>query len=174
MPTFDERIHAALTLPDAFAYFGDRDLGVTWGFAEVGTMHRDADPLTESNHVIAWGQLSKAFPDDVELTRFTHWACGWVEQILVRVIENGKPTAAFMAVVRLQERLEHYPVLDEIDFSAREWDDLVLTLTNCYDIAPDDASSLASFAEWNSSEDLTTETVERACIDWTHDHTKGA
>jgi hypothetical protein len=174
MPTLDERIHAALTLPDAFAYFGDRDLGVSWGFAGIGTTNRDADPLTESNHVIAWKDLSEAFPDDVELLHSTHWMCGWVDEILVRVVEQGKPTAAFMAVVRLQERLEHYPVLDETDFSAREWDDLVLTLTNCYEVAPADAASLASFAEWGSSEDLDTETVERARGDWAHDHPKGA
>jgi hypothetical protein len=54
----------------------------------------------------------------VEVHRFGHWSPGWFEIILVR-----PGTAAAEVAVEIEERLEDYPLLDEEDFSRREWED---------------------------------------------------
>jgi len=147
---------------DSFAYFGDRDLFGTWGFAGVGSLTRDSDPLEESNHVTIWRDLESRFPDDVALERMSHCLVGWIEQILVHVYaDDGSITPAFQAVVNWIEKLEDYPVADEEDLNERELDDLLDTLTACYDIPEDQVAEFASWAEYGSSEELLDEQVHK-------------
>lgn len=49
--------------------------------------------------------------------RASHWACGWVETILVR---DDAPEEILQAAGEIVASLEDYPVLDEEDFSRRE------------------------------------------------------
>jgi hypothetical protein len=55
--------------------------------------------------------------ETVIVVRESHWAVGWVEWIAV----HASDTRALEECDRLLARLENYPVLDEDDFSEREW-----------------------------------------------------
>jgi hypothetical protein len=122
----DKLIQDALARPSDFAYFGDNDdLFVTWGLCGP-SMHRDSDCLQESNYITIWNDLFGKFPDDVSELHSNHWAVGWIDQIMVRVIDDeGNPTPAFEALIEWNDALNDYPVADEDDFSRREWEDFV-------------------------------------------------
>lgn len=94
--------------------------------AIVYTGNRDSGLLTESNA----GQIAKrmarftrglfptAWPE-----RHSHWAAGHVDGFVIRVyVRNGKGiTQAFREWCKIQEELASHPVLDESDWSAREY-----------------------------------------------------
>lgn len=79
----------------------------------VMARNRDSDLLTESNWDCAVKQLGGE-SDNVVIHRFGHWACGWLEYLCVTeaMREQGQAIA---------DSLEDYPVLDETDYSEREW-----------------------------------------------------
>ena len=77
---------------------------------------RDSGPLDESNFESARKALEK-FGEDTEVHRFGHWGPGWFEIILVRPDTEAASEAASMAAA-----LSDYPILDEEDFSRREWE----------------------------------------------------
>lgn len=64
--------------------------------------------------------------------RHHHWACGWIDGFAIRVFRDGQITEAFKAYHDTAERLADYPVLDEEDYSRREYD---ATLENIADAA---------------------------------------
>jgi hypothetical protein len=143
MLTFDEAITVALTPPDEFAYHGSRALFETWGVTPF-EQPRGSDPLAQSNFAVISGDLTARFPDDVAVERFHHWACGWIDTLLVRVKgPNGTATEAFRAVHEWCERLAHYPAADDTDLSAREHEALLATLADSYGVAEDQADAVA-------------------------------
>ena len=77
---------------------------------------RDSGPLAESNFSVFLGIVGGE-SDDVEVHRFGHWGPGWFEIILVR-----PGTKAATEAERAESSLDDYPVLDEMDYSAREWE----------------------------------------------------
>lgn len=121
MMTIDQEIiNRALERPSDFAYFGDKPLFETWGLCGPMT-HRDADALTKSNYRVILKDLQERFSDDIEadieVLSSSHWAVGWTEQIMVRVLDDeGEPTEAFAAVLDWADALENYPVADEQDY----------------------------------------------------------
>lgn len=80
----------------------------------IVTRTRDSDVLGESNFAAALRILGGE-SDTCEVHRFGHWACGWFEVVLL------DPCRATEAET-IASMLEGYPVLDEDDLSAREWD----------------------------------------------------
>lgn len=84
-----------------------------WLVAPVGRT-RNSDPLAESNFSAFLGIVGGE-SDDVEVHRFGHWGPGWFEIILVR-----PGTKAATEAERAESSLADYPVLDEMDYSARE------------------------------------------------------
>lgn len=89
------------------------------------THNRDSGLLDQSN-AAAIGKALEPFtgeddPDAVA-ERHDHWACGWIDGFAVRVFKDGAITAAFRVYHELAERLEDYPLLDETDYSNREYD----------------------------------------------------
>ena len=92
------------------------------------TRTRDSDPLTESNFNTSLEMLGGENRDgaderseyygDVIVEHWTHWGPGWVEQILVHYKAKDK----IQILKDIKDRMENYPVLDEEDFSQREWD----------------------------------------------------
>lgn len=86
-----------------------------WLVAPVGRT-RDSDPLAESNFS-AFLRIVGGESDDVEVHRFGHWGPGWYEIILVR-----PGTTAATEAERAESSLTDYPVLDDMDYSAREWE----------------------------------------------------
>ena len=77
---------------------------------------RDSGPFEESNFDAALILLGGE-SDTVEVHRFGHWGPGWFEIILVA---PGSPQAD--TAREIESRLEEYPLLDEDDFSSREYD----------------------------------------------------
>ena len=87
--------------------------------------HRDSGLLDQSNAE----QISKALapftegddPDVVEESH-SHWAVGHIDGFSLRVFRNGEITEAFRTFHGLMESLVTYPILDEEDFSNREYE----------------------------------------------------
>lgn len=80
---------------------------------------RDSDILEESNFAAATKTLQETGPEgeDWENHRFGHWGCGWLEILIVR----PETKAAEMAE-EMEAALSDYPVLDDDDYSRREWE----------------------------------------------------
>ena len=74
--------------------------------------------LEASNFAVMQQILDKLDPDfeDHEVHRFGHWGPGWFEIILVR-----PDTACAKEAEECAGALENYPVLDDSDFSEREF-----------------------------------------------------
>jgi hypothetical protein len=85
---------------------------------------RDSGPLEESNFNAALALLGGE-SDTVEVHRFGHWGPGWYEIILVA---PDSPQAD--AARDIEARLDDYPLLDEDDFSAREYEQASETWSN--------------------------------------------
>ena len=96
------------------------------------THNRDSGLLDQSNAA----QVSEALeqfadgddPDVVEESH-SHWAVGYVEGFSLRVFRNGKITDAFRTFEELMERLAIYPILNEDDYSRREYEATVENLS---------------------------------------------
>lgn len=127
---------AALERPGSFAYFGGVELFWSWGLAPVAQT-RDSDPLERSNYRRILQDMMKAAPDEdmgehvlswVTDFRSSHWAYGWMEQILVRVLYDPEEgiappniTAPFRMIAEIADYTDkEYPVYDEEDYSKLE------------------------------------------------------
>src|SRR5258708_27016360 len=67
---------------------------------------------------------------DYEERTFGHWANGWFSLLLVR-----PNTPAHKVAEEIESALDGYPVLDESDFSDREYEAAQETWKNCYNNA---------------------------------------
>ena len=77
---------------------------------------RGSKPFEESNFDAALRALGGE-SDTVEVHRFGHWGPGWYEIIIV---DPDSPQAVIAQEIEC--KLENYPLLDEDDFSAREYE----------------------------------------------------
>ena len=90
-----------------------------WLLAPV-SQTRDSGELDQSNFAVALEMLGGE-SETVEVHRFGHWGPGWYEIIIV----DPADTARVSILETIADRLENYPVLDEDDYSNREWDSFV-------------------------------------------------
>jgi hypothetical protein len=110
-------------IPD-FGWYGDEDLGVTWAFCF--SKNRDSGLLEESN----FDTVKRIFNDegfeegqDWSDVRCNHWAVGWVDYILVRMLDDeGRYTPIAVVALDIRDKLMDYPLLDEEDHSRREFE----------------------------------------------------
>jgi hypothetical protein len=65
--------------------------------------------------------------ETVEVHRFGHWGPGWFEIIIVDPSDSERVEIA----TDIENRLEDYPILDETDFSEREWNEKQEYWDNC-------------------------------------------
>lgn len=78
--------------------------------------NRDSGELDQSNFDAALKSLGGE-SDTVEVHRFGHWGPGWFEIILI------KPGSTQVEIGEsIEASLSDYPILDEEDFSSREWE----------------------------------------------------
>ena len=111
------------TMPES--YFGE-----SWfEYYVFLSQHRDSDILTQSNFQCALAQLGGE-SETVFIVRENHCAVGWVEWIAI----HGSDTDAIEIANNILELIEGYPVLNDEDFSSREWDAAQDTWNNCYDL----------------------------------------
>lgn len=91
-----------------------------WGAVGIGPCgrSRDSESLEVSNYETAQAILRDAGAR-FDTPEFGHWAVGWVREIA----HDAADTATVAAVASIRARLEDYPVLDEADYSDREWAD---------------------------------------------------
>ena len=96
--------------------------GVEW--ALLYTHNRDSTILDQSNSAV----IKKAMDEflnkgDIVESESSHWAVGWVAGYAIRVYDDeGNITPAFTKFAEMQLAKDDYPVLDESDYSEREWE----------------------------------------------------
>jgi len=91
--------------------------------------NRDSDLLTESNWDCALERLGGE-SETVEILRFGHWACGWLEYLCVRAESDSYKIAQ-----DIESELESYPVLNQEDFSEREQNEACRVWKELYDVS---------------------------------------
>lgn len=110
---------------DSFAWFRRRELADPDAWAVVYTHHRDSGLLAESNAGVITTTLepfTAGDDPDVVGESHGHWAVGHIDGFSIRVFKGGEITDAFRTYHALAERMENYPILDESDYSQREYD----------------------------------------------------
>jgi hypothetical protein len=120
---------------ECFCWDRERDIPDPNNWAIFYTHHRNSGLLDQSNA----DQVAKALEpftdsDDPDLVFETHdhWAVGHVDGFSIKVYRDGEITDAFKTYHDLAERLTEYPILDEADYSRREYE---ATLENINDAA---------------------------------------
>ena len=120
---------------DCFCWHRSRDLDDADRWAILYTHNRDSGLLDQSN-AAAIEKVMEPFTEtddpDVVFESHSHWAVGHIDGMSIRVFRDGQITKAFQAYHALAERLADYPILDEEDYSRREFDQ---TLANLPDAA---------------------------------------
>lgn len=81
---------------------------------------RDGDLLEQSNFDVLLERLGGEKDGVVEVVHFSHWACGWVETILVSVKAKRK----LKLLMEQLNALEEYAVLDDEHFHELEREDM--------------------------------------------------
>jgi len=120
---------------ECFAWHRASDLDDADNWCLVYTHHRDSELLDQSNAVVIEKMLepfTKGKNPDVVAEHHHHWAVGWADGYGIRVFRRGRITKALRKYHELAVRLADYPVLDEEDYSAREYE---ATLKNLADAA---------------------------------------
>ena len=85
------------------------------------TITRDSYILDVSNYETIKAELESQFEIDGELiivANFGHWACGWIESIMI----HETHIKALQFADEVKEALNNYPVYDDEDYSKREYD----------------------------------------------------
>ena len=59
-----------------------------------------------------------------------HWAVGHIDGFSIRVFKDGEITPAFRTYHALAERMANYPILDESDYSQKEYDATLANITH--------------------------------------------
>jgi hypothetical protein len=90
------------------------------------TSHRDSGLLCQSNEKVISDRL-RPFSDgddpDLVFESHSHWACGHIDGFSIRVFKPDRSiTPAFEEFCRIKQDLENYPVLNESDYSDREYE----------------------------------------------------
>jgi hypothetical protein len=120
---------------NCFVWFRRNELEDADQWAVIYTHHRDSGLLDQSNAVVI-EKAMKPFSDgrdpDVVYESHNHWAVGHVDGFSIRVFKDGEITKAFEKYHELARQLDDYPILDESDYSDREFE---ATLENIKDAA---------------------------------------
>lgn len=108
---------------ESFGWHDKPDDAENWTI--VYTSNRDSRLIEQSNAAAIEKAMEPFFDSDdpdIQSESHNHWAVGYVDGYAIRVYRDGQITEAFKAYVELMERLEDYPLLDEEDYSRREYE----------------------------------------------------
>ena len=123
--------------PDT-VYRGEHPLGKTW--AITFSVNRDSDLLSRTNWDVITADMQKRFPKSTDVERFSHWAVGWVDYFVVRMLDRqGQVTKAGIAALEWQGALENYPIADEEEFSKREFEESHEAIQSLVSVSGEDA-----------------------------------
>jgi len=110
---------------DSFAWHRAYDLDDADAWLIWYTSHRDAGLLEQSNEKAINKRLQpfvEGNDPDLVFESHSHWAVGHVDGFSIRVFKADGITPAFEEFCRIKEELEAYPVLDESNYSNREYE----------------------------------------------------
>ncbi len=108
-----------------FVWFRERELKKPEDWAVIYQSHRDSGLLDQSNAAViakAMQPFSTGDDPNVVFESHSHWAVGHIDGFSVRVFKRGQITKAFRTYHQLAERMDAYPILDESDYSNREYE----------------------------------------------------
>ena len=120
---------------NCFVWFPPDELQDRDQWAIIYTHNRDSSLIDQSNAAViekAMEPFTEGEERDVLFESHTHWAVGHIDGFSVRVFKNGEITTAFKTYYELAQQMEAYPILDESDYSDREYE---ATLENIEDAA---------------------------------------
>lgn len=115
---------------ESFAWWGSPDDSEKWTIYTPS--HRDSGLLEESNAEAIRKELSQ-FEGDFEQQSHNHWAVGHVNSMIIRVYaKRGKDkiTPVFRKFCELQDFMQGYPILDETDYSRRQYEAAVENISS--------------------------------------------
>ena len=146
---------------ESFCWFRRDEVEDPESWAILYTRHRDSGLLDQSNASViekAMETFTEADDPDVVFENHSHWAVGHVDGFSIRVFHNGEITEAFKAYHELTEQLAIYPILNEEDYSQREFEATLENLTDAawrlkdeYDIPEDWESNVYGWLSDNDS-----------------------
>ena len=120
---------------ECFCWDRERDVPDSDNWAIFYTHNRDSGLLDQSNA----DQIAKAMEPfthgddpDVVMESHSHWAVGHVDGFSIRVYRDPQITDAFRKYHDLMEQMDGYPILNEEDYSNKEYE---ATLENISDSA---------------------------------------
>lgn len=102
-------------------------------WAIIYTHNRDSGLLSLSNAAAianAMEPFTEGDDPDVVMESHSHWAVGYVDGFSIRVYRDGEITDAFKSYHDLSEQLADYPILDESDYSEREYEATIENITD--------------------------------------------
>ena len=127
-----------------FSWHRQNDIKKPDDWAIIYTHHRDSDLLDQSNAEViaeAMQPFTEGDDPDVVFESHNHWAVGHVDGFSIMVFRDGQITVAFRTYHELSLRLADYPVLNEENYSAKEYEatieniaDAAWRLKNRYDL----------------------------------------
>ncbi|MEZ5943954.1 MAG: hypothetical protein R3C18_21365 [Planctomycetaceae bacterium] len=120
---------------ECFVWWRESELDSPENWMIHYTHHRDSGLLDQSNAEQireALNQFTEGDDPDVVEESHSHWAVGQIDGFSMRVFKDAEITEAFRTFHGLMESLAAYPILDEADFSNREYE---ATVENIADAA---------------------------------------
>lgn len=110
---------------ESFVWWREREMDDAERWAIVYTSNRDSSLIDKSNSSViakALEQFTEGDQPTVVAESHSHWLVGFVEGYSIQVYDDhGNITEAFKTYFELQEQIEAYPILDESDYSDREF-----------------------------------------------------
>lgn len=110
---------------DSFAWFRRNELKRPEDWSILYTHNRDSGLIDQSNAAVinkAMLPFTEGDDPDVVMESHSHWACGFVDGFSLRVFKRGRITKAFRTYHELAVQMDEYPILDETDYSNREYE----------------------------------------------------
>ena len=113
---------------NSFIWFRENEIEDSDNWAIIYTHNRDSRLLDQSNADVI-GKAMMPFTEDddddpdVVMESHSHFLVGWIAGFSIRCLNSdGKPTEAFARYAELHEAMDQYPILDEENYSNREYE----------------------------------------------------
>ena len=128
-----EMIDEALQRPQYFMYYGGNDeMFETWGIGP-SLSNRDSDYISKANQIAVERMFDEElsdFANDIEFIHHNHFACGYIEVIEFKALENGEPTGIFAILLTLCDIINDHCYIDEEILSEVENEEQEETVNN--------------------------------------------
>lgn len=119
---------------DSFVWFRDKQLEDAEKWSIIYTHNRDSGLLHQSNASVinkVMAPFAETDDPDVVFESHSHWAVGHVDGFSLRVFDsNGEITEAFQRYHELAQAMDEYPILDESDYSDREYESTIANIAD--------------------------------------------